>query len=101
MTPPRLRLASRSNAPDDKPGIVSGRVPPQDLDAEAAVLSAMLLSRDAVERVRDILKPEHFYSDANGRIYEVALELASDPKPRLWALTTADFTAPPRSGRAQ
>jgi hypothetical protein len=24
-----------------------------------------------------------------------------DPKPRLWALTTADFTAPPRPGRAQ
>ena len=81
MTPRSyLRLASRSDAPE-KPGIVSGRVPPQDLDAEAAVLSAMLLSREAVDRVLDILKPEHFYSDANGRIYEVAQELASSGRP--------------------
>jgi DnaB-like helicase N terminal domain/AAA domain len=81
MTPPRLRLASRSGAPDDKPGIVSERVPPHDLDAEAAVLSAMLLSREAVDRVRNILESEHFYSDANGRIYEVAQELASEGRP--------------------
>jgi hypothetical protein len=77
MTPRHLRLASRADAPD-KPG---GRVPPQDLDAEAAVLSAMLLSREAVDRVIDTLKPEHFYSDANGRIYEVAQELASAGRP--------------------
>jgi replicative DNA helicase len=81
MTPPRLRLASRTDAPDDKPGVVSGRVPPNDLDAEAAVLSAMLLSRDALARVVPILAPEHFYSDANGRIYEVAQELAAEGRP--------------------
>jgi replicative DNA helicase len=54
----------------------AGRVPPHDLDAEAAVLSAVLLSREALDRVLEILKPEHFYSDANGRIYEAAQELA-------------------------
>ncbi len=58
------------------PPIVTGRVPPHDLDAEAAVLSAILLSREALDRVLDLLKPEHFYSDANGRIYEAALALA-------------------------
>jgi len=78
MTPSHLRLAARS---DDKPGIVNGRVPPQNLDAEAAVLSAILLSREALDRVLGILKPEHFYSDANGRIYEVAQELASAGRP--------------------
>jgi replicative DNA helicase len=56
--------------------MVAGRVPPHDLDAEAAVLSAILLSRDALDRVLEILKPEHFYSDANKRIYEAAQELA-------------------------
>lgn len=59
-----------------EPAMVAGRVPPHDLDAEAAVLSAILLSRDALDRVLEILKPEHFYSDANGRIYEAAQELA-------------------------
>jgi len=36
MTPRRLHLGARCDAPDDKPGIVSGRVPPNDLDAEVA-----------------------------------------------------------------
>jgi replicative DNA helicase len=55
---------------------VAGRVPPHDLDAEAAVLSSVLLERDALDRVLEILKPEHFYSDANRRIYEAATQLA-------------------------
>jgi replicative DNA helicase len=64
-------IVKRFDAP-----IVHGRVPPHDLDAEAAVLSAILLSRDALDRVLELLRPEHFYSDANGRIYEAAQALA-------------------------
>jgi len=59
-----------------EPKASAGRVPPHDLDAEAAVLSAILLSRDALDRVLELLRPEHFYSDANGRIYEAAQQLA-------------------------
>jgi replicative DNA helicase len=59
-----------------EPPIISGRVPPHDLDAEAAVLSAVMLSREALDRVLEVLKPEHFYSDANGRIYDAATQLA-------------------------
>ena len=59
----------------------AGRVPPHDLDAEAAVISAILLSREALDRVLEILKPEHFYSDANGRVYEAAQQLALEGKP--------------------
>lgn len=61
--------------------IVAGRVPPHDLDAEAAVISAIMLSRDALDRVLEILKPDHFYSEANGRIYMAAQELASQGTP--------------------
>lgn len=64
-----------------EPAIVAGRVPPHDLDAEAAVLSAIMLSRDALDRVLEILKPDHFYSEANGRIYMAAQELASQGTP--------------------
>src|SRR5687768_7545509 len=62
-----------------EPPIIAGRVPPHDLDAEAAVLSAVLLDRDALDRVLELLKPEHFYSDANGKVFEgcQALALAS------------------------
>src|SRR3984957_10767171 len=65
----------------NEPPIVAGRVPPHDLDAEAAVLSAVLLNREALDRVLEILKPEHFYSDANGRIYEAAVALAQAGTP--------------------
>ncbi|WP_437722352.1 replicative DNA helicase [Sorangium sp. So ce861] len=64
-----------------EPPIVAGRVPPHDLDAEAAVLSAILLHRDALDRVLEILKADHFYSEANSRIYEAAQELASAGTP--------------------
>ncbi len=54
---------------------VPGRVPPQDLFAEAAVLSAMVLSPEAFDRVQEFLVPEHFYADRHRRIYEAVLEL--------------------------
>jgi replicative DNA helicase len=59
-----------------EPAMIAGRVPPHDLDAEAAVLAAVLLSREALDRVLEVLKPEHFYSDANGKIFEAAMNLA-------------------------
>jgi replicative DNA helicase len=63
------------------PAPVAGRIPPHDLDAEAAVLSAILLERDALDKVLELLRPEHFYSDANRRVYEVAVELSSQGTP--------------------
>lgn len=64
-----------------EPPIVAGRVPPHDLDAEAAVLSAVLLQRDALDRVLELLKAENFYSEANGRIYEAMIALAEAGTP--------------------
>jgi replicative DNA helicase len=52
------------------PPVIAGRVPPHDLDAEAAVLSAIMLDKAALDLVVDTLNAEHFYSEANGRIYE-------------------------------
>jgi replicative DNA helicase len=60
---------------------VPGRVPPSDLDAEAAVLSAALLDPDSLLVASEILAPEHFYADANRRIYEAALALQAAGKP--------------------
>jgi replicative DNA helicase len=60
--------------PVENPLPIEGRVPPHDLDAEAAVLSAVMLDPAALDKVSD-LKPEHFYSEAHRRIFEAALEL--------------------------
>lgn len=75
---PRPQFAALPPAPPRTvdPPPVAGRVPPHDLDAEAAVLSAILLDRDALDRVLEILKPEHFYSQPNARIYQACQELA-------------------------
>lgn len=73
--------AARDRFAEDRQAPVAGRIPQHDLDAEAAVLSAMLLEQDAVDLVVPILQPEHFYSDANRRIYEVAVELHAEGKP--------------------
>ncbi|HYO97522.1 MAG TPA: DnaB-like helicase N-terminal domain-containing protein, partial [Polyangiaceae bacterium] len=58
-----------------------GRVPPNDLDAEGAVLSAVLLDSGAFDQVQDLLRPEHFYADANRRIFEAVLELQTLGRP--------------------
>jgi replicative DNA helicase len=61
--------------------VVQMRVPPHDLDSEAAVLSVILLESTGLDRVLDLLKPEHFYSEANRRIYEAAISLATNSTP--------------------
>jgi replicative DNA helicase len=58
-----------------------GRTPPNDVDAEGAVLSAILIDPTALGVVRDILRPEHFYYEPNRRIYEAAADLHLDGKP--------------------
>lgn len=58
-----------------EPGIFEGKVPPHDLDAEAAVISAcMLAERSALSECADILSPDAFYSEAHARIFEAIIE---------------------------
>lgn len=76
-----LRYFRRGNQPPKEPPTIAGRAPRHDLGAEAAVLSAILIERDALDRVLEILRPEHFYSDANRRVYEGAEALAAAGTP--------------------
>jgi replicative DNA helicase len=58
----------------ENPPVIEGRVPPHDLEAEAAVLSACMLDPSAMDKITD-LKPEYFYSEAHRRIFEACFEL--------------------------
>jgi replicative DNA helicase len=51
------------------------RLPPQNREAEEAVLGSLLIDPDAVYEVANFLKPEHFYNVANGWIYDAVLTL--------------------------
>ncbi|MBI3998140.1 MAG: replicative DNA helicase [Armatimonadetes bacterium] len=57
------------------------RVPPQNLEAEQSILGAMLLERDAIARVVEIVRPEDFYRDAHRRIFEVITDLFERGEP--------------------
>ncbi|MDX6540917.1 MAG: replicative helicase [Gaiellales bacterium] len=60
---------------------VSGRLPPQDLDAEQSVLGAMLLSEAAVSEATEVLKPEDFYRGGHGEIFAAMVDLYQSSEP--------------------
>ena len=51
------------------------RIAPHNIEAEQALLGAMLVNNDAYDRVSDFLKPEHFSEELHRRIYEIASQL--------------------------
>ncbi len=57
------------------------RVPPQSIDAEMAVLGAILLEPKSITRVVEILEPSNFYRQAHQKIYEAALRLFERNEP--------------------
>jgi replicative DNA helicase len=64
-----------------EPPVIAGRVPPHDLDAEAAVLAACLLESSALDRVLEFLEPDHFYSEPNRLIYDACRQLSLQNQP--------------------
>ena len=57
------------------------RVPPHNLEAEQSILGSMLLERDAIARVVELVRPEDFYRDAHRRIFEAIAELFDRGEP--------------------
>lgn len=62
------------------PNPAAGLPPPNDLDAEASVLGAIMLD-SALDKVADRLSAEDFYATANGKIFAAAKQLWSVGKP--------------------
>jgi replicative DNA helicase len=75
------RTASKSMKPSESMPIDIGKMPPQALELEEAVLGAIMLEKDAIIGVIDILKPESFYKDSHQRIYRAIIDLFSNDKP--------------------
>lgn len=68
------------------------RVPPQDLDAEQSVLGGMLLSKDAIADVVEVLKGADFYRPAHETIYNAILDLYARGEPADPITTAAELT---------
>jgi replicative DNA helicase len=58
-----------------------GKLPPQAVELEEAVLGAMLLEREALSTVIDILSKEAFYKEQNGRVYAAMVALFNRSEP--------------------
>jgi replicative DNA helicase len=58
-----------------------GRLQPQAVELEKAVLGALMLEKDAYSIVSEILKPECFYEKAHERIYTAIVDLAVNQRP--------------------
>lgn len=58
-----------------------GKLPPQALDLEEAVLGALMLEKNALTAVIEYLRPEHFYTEQHKEIYQAITDLfkASEP----------------------
>jgi replicative DNA helicase len=77
-----LRLSSKSNKliPRDISESL-GKLPPQALDLEEAVLGALMLEKNALNAVVEFLKPEHFYDDRHKEIYTAIIDLFKATEP--------------------
>ncbi|MDO9153593.1 MAG: replicative DNA helicase [Paludibacter sp.] len=58
-----------------------GKLPPQALELEEAVLGAIMIEKDAYSIVSEILKPECFYKETHQKIFEAIMSLAVHQEP--------------------
>jgi replicative DNA helicase len=68
------------------------RIPPQDLIAEQSVLGGMLLSKDAIADVIEILRERDFYRPAHEIIYDTVLDLYGRGEPADAVTVSAELT---------
>jgi len=67
------------------------RQPPQDLTAEQSVLGGMLLSKDAIADVVEVLRPDDFYRPAHQTVYDCILDLYGRGEPADAVTVAADL----------
>jgi replicative DNA helicase len=59
----------------------TGRIPPQNLDAERSVLGGVLLESSAFDEVQEIVKPADFYREAHRKVFEAMRTLSEKSEP--------------------
>ncbi len=73
--PGMTRISDKTN------WIEGGKLPPQAPDLEEAVLGALMLEKNAITMVIEILRPEMFYKEAHTAIYAAILDLFNTSQP--------------------
>ncbi len=69
------------------------RTPPQAVEAEQSVLGAMMLSKDAIADVVEVIKPGDFYRPAHQIVYDAVLDLYARGEPADAVTVSAELTS--------
>lgn len=81
MNPIENKNRPKLKATTYTPILLDGKLQPQAVELEEAVLGAMMLEKEALSQVIDILKPESFYKPAHQAIYRAIVELFTGSEP--------------------
>ena len=73
------------------------RTPPHDIQAEQSVLGGMLLSKDAITQVVEIIHATDFYRPAHQIVYEAIIDLFSRGEPVDAISVNVDVVEPTRT----
>lgn len=61
--------------------MINLKLPPQNIEAEVSLLGCVLLDKNAIIKIADIITPEDFYKDSHGIIYAAMRELYAKHEP--------------------
>ena len=84
---------------DDGGGPPTDRTPPQDVAAEQSVLGAMMLSKDAIADVVEVLREGDFYRPAHATIYDAIITIYGKGDPADAVTVAAELTRVGEIGR--
>lgn len=81
MTATNRNTRFTRNKTEDVSSLLYGKIPPQNRELEEAVLGAILIEKDAISYVSNILMPESFYVDAHSTIFRSIQSLLGKSQP--------------------
>lgn len=61
--------------------VTTDRMPPQNIEAEQSVLGSLMIDKDAIIKVADLIAPEDFYKDGHGKIFKAMIYLYENHEP--------------------
>lgn len=79
--PARRKYVSQHPGPVPSDPLRGPRIPPQDLEAEKALLGSLLLSGEAIFDIADLVTSESFYAAKHGIIFEIIETLVNKKEP--------------------
>ena len=74
-------MSNNNHLPPQDTDLSLYKVPPNNLEAEEAVLSACIMSAESLLEAIEILKPDHFYRSANKYIFQAMVDLYKNGQP--------------------